>query len=200
MVDRSIPFYNLILRFDHPAPAEPLLPEGFALRPYAPGDEALWGALEHEAGDFDTPQEAEDYFRRTYFPHADALKERCWFITAPDGSCAGTCTAWQDPKGDGTAASLHWLVVSQPYQRLGLGQALCQQVLNVFAAKGEAPVYIHTQPWSWKAVLLYGSLGFRIQRTDTFAHYENQYLLATAALAAVLPSEQLAALEAVTDA
>lgn len=199
MVDRSIPFYNLILRCDQPTPAEPVLPEGFILRPYVPGDEALWAALEHEVGDFDSPQEAEDYFRRTYLPHEGALRKRCWFVTTPGGGCAGTCIAWRDPKEGGTVASLHWLVVSQRYQRLGLGRALCQKVLNVFAEKGEAPVYIHTQPWSWKAVLLYGSLGFRIQQSDTFARYENQYPQAMAALEAVLTAEQLAIAETLID-
>ena len=199
MVDRSIPFYNLILRCDHPSPAEPILPEGFFLRPYTPGDEALWAALEYEAGDFGSSQEAEDYFRRTYTPHADALRERCWFVIAPDGGCAGTCIAWRDPKGERAVASLHWLVVSERYQRSGLGRALCQKVLNVFAEQGEAPVYIHTQPWSWKAVLLYGSMGFRIQRSDTFARYENQYPLAMAALQNVLTAKQLAAVESRID-
>ena len=200
MVDRNIPFYNLILRCDHLSPAEPALPEGFVLRPYAPGDEALWAALEHEAGDFASPQEAEDYFRRTYFPHGAALRERCWFAIAPAGSCAGTCIAWRDPKGADTVASLHWLVVSERYQRLGIGRALCNQVLRVFAAKGEAPVYIHTQPWSWKAVLLYGSLGFRIRREDTFARYENQYALCMQTLGSVLTAEQLAAVKSITEA
>ena len=199
MVDRSIPFYNLILRCDKPSPAEPILPEGFFLRPYTPGDEALWAALEYEAGDFDSPQEAEDYFCRTYLPHADALRQRCWFVMAPEGDCAGTCMAWRDPKGEETVASLHWLVVSERYQRSGIGRALCQKVLNVFMELDEAPVYIHTQPWSWKAVLLYGSLGFRIQRSDTFARYENQFSLAMSALKNVLTAEQLAAVETSID-
>ena len=200
MVDRSIPFYNLILRCDHPVSADPLLPDGFVLRPYAPGDETLWAILECEAGDFDIPTEAEDYFRRTYIPHAQDLKERCWFAIAPDGNCVGTCTAWQDLKGAGTAASLHWLVVSRQYQQLGLGRALCQQILNVFNEKGEQPVYIHTQPWSWKAVLLYGSLGFRIQQSDTFSHYSNQYAQAMATFESVLTTEHLSVVKSLVDA
>ena len=195
MVDRSIPFYNLILRCDHLSPATPTLPEGFILHSYVPGDEVLWASLEHEAGDFDSPQDAEDYFRHTYSSHEDALRERCWFVIAPDGTPAGTCTAWRDPRNGGTVASLHWLVVSAQYQRLGIGRALCNQVLHVFAAKEEAPIYIHTQPWSWKAVLLYGSLGFRIQTHDTFSQYSNQYSQAMTTLETVLTPEHLAAVK-----
>ena len=54
--DRSVPFYNLILRLDHWQRRDPVLPEGFRLRFYQPGDEAAWAALEYGIGDFD-PQE-----------------------------------------------------------------------------------------------------------------------------------------------
>lgn len=50
--------------------------------------------------------------------------------------------------------------------------------MNKFVEEDRLPVYIHTQPWSIKAILLYISLGFKIQRKDTFSHYENQFNLA----------------------
>jgi len=47
--------------------------------------------------------------------------------------------------------------------------------MNIFEAQDKFPVYIHTQPWSWKAIFLYLSLGFKLQKHDTFSHYENEY-------------------------
>jgi hypothetical protein len=47
--------------------------------------------------------------------------------------------------------------------------------MNIYAERQGLPVYIHTQPWSWKAILLYISLGFKLQKTDTFSYYENEY-------------------------
>ena len=62
-----------------------------------------------------------------------------------------------------------------------------------------APIYLHTQPWSWKAILLYVSLGFRLQQTDTFAAYTNQYPQAMETLGAVLSPEQLSRLRRASD-
>lgn len=191
MPDRSIPFYNLILRCDSWQEGEPSLPEGFSLRGFQPGDEAVWAALEHEIGDFSSQEEARDYFTRTYGPHPRELARRCVFAVDGQGRAAGTCTAWRDPGKDGrTVASLHWLAVSPGVQGRGLGRALCRAALSIFREAGEFPVYIHTQPWSWKALLLYVQEGFRLQRADTFNGYENQYAQGMAVLAELLPQER----------
>jgi hypothetical protein len=63
-------------------------------------------------------------------------------------------------------------------------------VMNIYAERDALPVYIHTQPWSWKAILLYLSLGFRLQKTDTFSHYENEYDKAMAELKKIVSDEQ----------
>ena len=188
--DRTIPFYNLILRCGAWQRRYAPLPEGFSIRGYRPGDEDAWAALEYETGDFDTPEEARRYFAGTYCAHPRELAERCLFAVDGQGRAAGTCTAWRDPRGDGEAASLHWLAVSPSHQGKGLGRALCRRALEIFQDLGEFPVYIHTQPWSWKAVLLYTKEGFRLQKTDTFGTYRNQYALGMEALRAVLPPER----------
>lgn len=188
--DRTIPFYNLILRCDRWQRRETPLPEGFRVRGYRPGDEAAWAALEYEIGDFDTPEEARDYFAAVYGAHPRELARRCLFAEDGQGRAVGTCTAWRDPRNAGTCASLHWLAVSPAYQGKGLGRALCRRTLEVFRDLGEFPVYIHTQPWSWKAVLLYLQEGFLLQKADTFGGYENQYGPGMEALRAVLtPAE-----------
>lgn len=187
--DRSIPFYNLILRCDAWRRREAALPEGFHLRGYRPGDEDAWAALEHEIGDFDTPEQARAYFARTYRTRPEALAKRCVVAVDARGRIRGACTAWRDPRQAGEIASLHWLAVSPSAQGKGLGKALCRRTLEIFQDLGEFPVYIHTQPWSWRALLLYVREGFRLQRTDTFAAYENQYAPGMEALKAVLPPE-----------
>lgn len=185
--DRTIPFYNLILRCGGWRRRDALAPEGFSLRSYQPGDEAAWAALEHEIGDFDTPEEARAYFARAYLSRPEEAARRCLFAVDGRGRAVGTCTAWRDRRKTGTCASLHWLAVSPACQGKGLGRALCRRTLEVFQDLGEFPVYIHTQPWSWKAVLLYVREGFLLQKTDTFGDYENQYALGMEALRAVLP-------------
>lgn len=102
----------------------------------------------------------------------------------------GSCIAWKDSRGTETVASLHWLVVSPAHQGKGLGKALCQKVMNVFFEKNEFPIYIHTQPWSYIAILLYVRLGFKLQISDTFSSYENQYPQAMNTLKPLLTDAQ----------
>lgn len=190
VLDRTIPFYNLILRCDCWQHREIYLPEGFFLRFYQMGDEANWAALEYEIGDFDTPADAEDYFLKTYSKCPQYLKTRCLFAVDKRGRVVGTCTAWRDLRGNEKVASLHWLAVSPVEQGKGLGRALCRRALEIFWTQKEFPVYIHTQPWSWKAVLLYVREGFRLQKIDTFGNYSNQYALGMETLRAVLTPAQ----------
>lgn len=180
--DRTIPFYNIILRCDRWERQPIRLPEGYAIRTYLPGDEKAWAEMETAVGDFDSAAEAEAYFRETYLSDPAKARERCFFAADPQGCAIGSCLAWHDDRRGTPAASLHWLIVDEACRRKGIGRALCFAVMNTFAERGELPVYAHTQPWSWPAVLLYLQLGFRWQRTDTFSHYENQYEQAMRAL------------------
>lgn len=190
MPDRSIPFYNIILKCENNIDSEIILPDGYSFRNYQPGDEKSWARLEYEIGDFETPDTAEDYFVSTYCQDLNILKERCIFVLNRDEKIVGSCIAWRDKQGRHTVASLHWLIVSPEYQGKHLGKALCQKVLNIFQESDEFPVYIHTQPWSYIAVLLYIRLGFCLQTSDTFSHYVNQYTQSMEVLKNILTEEQ----------
>ena len=78
---------------------------------------------------------------------------------------------------------------------MGLGKALCCAILNIFEEQGRLPVYIHTQPWSWKAIFLYLSLGFRLQINDTFSQYENEYGKAMSELKKIVSEKQFKILQ-----
>lgn len=189
MLDRTIPFYNTILRCDRYADLPVSLPAGFRIVPYEPGLEKGWARLETAIGDFDTPEEAEAYFLEKYPGQGDP--EDILFLLTPAGEVIGSCIAWLDERSGAKVNSLHWLVVDERYQRRGLGRALSCAVMDRFLLRNGDPVYIHTQPWSWKAILLYRSLGFRLQRSDSFASYENQFGDAVRTLTAVLGPDRM---------
>lgn len=191
MIDRSIPYYNLILKCNKNSATPISLPEGYSFKMYEVGDEKHWAKLEYGIGDFSSVEEAEMYFKTNYCNQTDELKKRCIFVVDACGNGVGSCIAWHDLKGNDTVASLHWLVVSPEHQGKYIGLALCQKVMDIFNERGETPVYIHTQPWSYKAILLYIKLGFKIQKTDTFSHYENQYEQALNTLENILTAEQI---------
>lgn len=194
MLDRTIPFCNTILKCTNYINKEVELPEGFSIVSYHPGYEKDWARLECAIGDFDSTMEAEQYFVKTYLQEPEMLSD-ILFALDSNNAVVGSCIAWQDKRGPDTVSSLHWLVVDEQYQRIGLGRALCVSVMNIYAGQGAFPVYIHTQPWSWKAILLYLSLRFKLQKTDTFSNYVNEYEKALSELGRVLTEEQFAILQ-----
>lgn len=189
MLDRTIPFYNTILKCSDYRHNEVVLPDGYSIVSYRHGLEKEWARLEFAIGDFGSLEEAELYFAETYLQNP-YMFSRILFAVDKDNNVAGSCIAWQDLKGESKASSLHWLVVDEKYQGIGLGRALSTAVMNIYVEHEALPVYIHTQPWSWKAILLYLSLGFKLQKTDTFSHYENEYDKAMTELRKVVSEEQ----------
>ena len=194
MLDRTIPFYNTILRCDCYQTKDAVLPEGYSVVTYQPGCERAWAELECSVGDFDSVNEAEDYFVSMYLKDTDKT-DNILFLKDAEDNIIGSCIAWQDDRNGALVSSLHWLIVDEDYQRMGLGKALCCAVMNIYAVQGKFPVYIHTQPWSWKAILLYVSLGFILQKNDTFSHYINQYDDAMRTLKELISDEQFKLLE-----
>jgi len=198
MLDRTIPFYNTILRCDHYQHREVVLPCGFSIVPYEKGFEKAWAELEYAIEDFDSLDEAEHYFVETYLQN-QALFSNILFLLSPDKSVVGSCIAWQDKRQNSYVSSLHWLVVDEKYHGMGLGRALCCAVMNIYKAQENMPVYIHTQPWSWKAIFLYLSLGFKLQKSDSFSHYVNQYDEAMTTLKKVVAEKQVTLLEELSE-
>ncbi len=189
MLDRTIPFYNTIMKCSDYSPGHIVLPDDFSIVSYRQGYEKEWAELEYAVGDFDSLEAAEKYFTETYLQNPEMFPNILFLLNRERG-IVGSCIAWQDMRGEKTVSSLHWLVIQERYQGIGLGRALGTAVMNIYAERSAFPVYIHTQPWSWKAVLLYLSLGFRLQKTDTFSHYENEYGKAMAELRKIVSEEQ----------
>lgn len=189
MLDRTIPFYNTILKCSDYRDKEIELPEGFSIASYRSGYEKEWAKLEYSIEDFGSLEEAEKYFVETYLQDSNMLTN-ILFALNKDNEVVGSCIAWRDKKDDKFVSSLHWLVVDEKYQGIGLGRALSTAVMNIYAENAKFPVYIHTQPWSWKAILLYISLGFKLQKTDSFSHYKNEYDKAMTELSKVMTKEQ----------
>ena len=194
MLDRTIPFYNTILRCDNYQYKDAVLPKGFSIVPYKSGYEKAWAELEYSIGDFESLEEAESYFISTYLQNG-SMMNNILFLLNEDNQVVGSCIAWQDKRKESIVSSLHWLVVDENYHGMGLGKALCYATMNIFEAQDKFPVYIHTQPWSWKAIILYLSLGFKLQKHDTFSHYENEYYQAMAELKKIVSEKQFELLQ-----
>lgn len=188
MLDRTIPFFNTILKCTHYDFKQIVPPDSYKIISYKNGFENDWARLEYSAGDFDSKEEGVNYFCDKYLK-SDSFEDILFLLDKND-KVIGSCIAWSDLRDGKEVNSLHWLIVDKDYQGKKLGRLLCQATMNRFYQKGGNPIYIHTQPWSWKAILLYVSLGFKLQKTDTFASYTNQYQYAMETLEKVLTREQ----------
>ena len=67
VLDRTIPFYNTILRCDNYQCKDVVLPKGFSIVPYKSGYEKAWAELEYSIGDFESLEEAESYFLISFY-------------------------------------------------------------------------------------------------------------------------------------
>ena len=149
-----------------------------------------WAWLEHGIQDFDTFEEAYNYFRDTYFGDLDALKQRFICVVNEKDEFAGCVIAWKDRNGDDWIPAVHWLAVSPREQGRGIGRALVQKLMERFLELDGLPVYLHSQPCSYVAVGLYSSLGFRALKSESIMGYDNQFDEAMTVLKPLMPPEK----------
>ena len=62
MLDRTIPFYNTIMKCSDFRHRSVELPDDFSIVSYQDGYEKEWAKLEYAIGDFDSVTDAEQYF------------------------------------------------------------------------------------------------------------------------------------------
>lgn len=162
MLDKSIPFKHIyMIRKPFQNAPDPVLPEGYSLRMFAPGDRDAWCAVETSVAEFPDIEKAREYFEKDYAPFSEELMRRCVFACAPDGTPVATATAWWS-KGADRLAMVHWVSVHPAHQGKGLGRAVMSKVLQLFETlEPNRPIMLHTQTWSHIAVRMYLSLGFR---------------------------------------
>jgi len=136
------------------------LPAGYHIRTCGPPELALWKAMP-----FDDPGTAEAnrgvmarYFDDVYAPKGDLFYRTCLFVCGADDAPVATCFAWT---AYGAITTIHWFKVLKPLEGRGIGRALLTAVMRGIAP-GAYPVFLHTQPSSYRAIKLYTDFGFAL--------------------------------------
>ncbi|OLZ09598.1 GNAT family N-acetyltransferase [Sulfobacillus thermosulfidooxidans] len=192
MLDKSLPYYNVIMKrpASLPMPTGDL-PEGWRLCSYESGNDQQWAEIERSVGEFDNIATARSYFHDHYLVFPNEVRKRVLFVQSPKGAFAGTVTAWWNDTGNRRDASLHWLAVRPAYQRMGLGRALVAHCLSLIKQlEGHCEVWLHTQTWSHRAIRLYLSAGFRIVASGSFGGYANDFDMAFPILKTMIPWDE----------
>lgn len=191
MIDKTIPYFNVLMRYDGKLiSAPPQAPDGYRFRSYQEGDEFAWAQMEVDNLDFDTYDNAVKYFRQKYLSSPEKLKERFIGIENENGTLCGAVICWSDAKDEKTVSTVHWLITSPAEQGKGIGSALVRMLLYRFSQLGALPIYLHTQPWSYPAIGIYSKYGFRLLQKDSFRGYENQSAQALEVLQGLMEQEK----------
>lgn len=171
------------------------LPVGYRIRSSRPDELGVWKAFP-----FDTAAEAAAndsymtaYFNDVYSGREAAFFEATKFICDADGTTVATCAIWP---AYGCLTTVHWLKVRKSHEGLGIGRALLSELLRDIPSR-KFPVYLHTQPGSFRAIKLYSDLGFQILDNDT-GQWRNDYLEAMHELRERMPADVFARLGVTT--
>lgn len=186
MLMKSVPFKHIYMKIQ---PADilkievPTLPTGYSYRFSQAGDAKNWAVLELAVGEFETLEAALARYESEFLPGGDryqklqatfvipkeALSQRQIFIESPQGEVVATATAWMGIKDGLYQPMLHWVSVSPKAQGLGLGRAVVAKAMSLFPTLDpEQTVMLHSQTWSYPAVVLYHKLGFYLCKTEGF--------------------------------
>ncbi len=137
-----------------------LLPVGFTLRWYVPGDEALWVEIHLKADRFN--QITLELFQQQFENDGKQLAKRQCYLIAPDGSGIGTATAWfgkgQEQKDFGR---VHWVALLPEYHGRGLSKPLLGAVCTRLRALGYTRAFLSTSAERIAAIHLYLQFGFK---------------------------------------
>ena len=190
--DHSLPRKSLVMLLRAGELAQlppPSLPEGYAFRLYQPGDVAHWARLMTIVQEYDTQEEAAASFTEAFLYEEAALRERCVFVIAPDGTPVATVMAWMFEEGGVRYGRVHWVCTDPAHQGQGIGRAIVLWALNRLKELEEgADIYLDTQTWSHKAIGLYLRLGFHpVRESHPVLRQANEYTAVADVLRTVLP-------------
>lgn len=169
------------------------LPPGYHIRKCRDDELEIWMDFP-----FDDPLEAKRYrgFMSSYFQnvYADKKKEffdKCLFVCDLQDRPIGTCFAW---RAYDKITTIHWFKVLKPYEGKGIGRALLSYVMQSLS-DSEFPVFLHTQPSSYRAIKLYADFGFELLSDPSIGTRTNDLEECLVILQEVMPSDAFQALK-----
>lgn len=188
MLDKSIPYFNIIMKrkADTPVPSIDL-PSGYSFVSFSVDCQCAWAEIETSVGEFDSTDEALEYFNENYLSYPNEVERRTFFIQNSEGEKIATATAWWNYTGERRDLALEWIAVMPAYQGIGLGKAVVFEALKrMLQIEGDRDIFLHTQTWSYRAIGIYLQAGFEFVTEGAFSTYSNDYYKALPLLKEVL--------------
>lgn len=162
------------------------LPAGYHLRPCRPEELDFWKGIH-----FDDPEQAwaargemTAFFDQVYGSDPGAFFRACQFVCDAADRPVGTCFFW---KAYGRIQTVHWFKVLRKCEGRGIGRGLLSAVMAELP-EAEYPVYLHTQPSSYRAIKLYSDFGFALLDDPQIGPRRNDLARCLPILEAYMPS------------
>lgn len=109
------------------------------------------------------------YFNDVYGEKIDEFFTNCLFVRNTLNEPIATSFIW---KSYDKINTLHWLKVKKEYEGKGIGRAIISK-LFLGLNDDDFPVYLHTQPSSYRAIKLYTDFGFEFITDSVIGTREN---------------------------
>lgn len=134
-----------------------VLPEGYSLRIYHPGDAEAYLALMHKAGFEDFNHDALRLWLSRVLP------DGFFVVEAPEGgSIVATAMANHNPSDlHPFGGELGWVAADPAHTGRGLGMAVCSAALNRHLDAGYRRIYLKTDDFRLPAIKTYLKLGYQ---------------------------------------
>ena len=161
MTAEEIPDYNIFMMCEQlKKNALSKLNSEYHFRNCRPNELEIWKAFPFDSET--VPSEYEDfmnqYINDTYVSDIEIFLNNTIFVCNKDDKPIATCSYWL---AYGKFNSIQWLKVRKEYEGQGLGRAILSEIIGKFSNE-DYPIYLHTQPGSFRAIKLYADFGFKL--------------------------------------
>jgi GNAT superfamily N-acetyltransferase len=146
------------------------LPPGFAVRTLRRDELAFWKAMPFD-DDYTADHAAymDEFFCLTYAAEEERFFASVLVVCDLNDQIVGTCFLWQ---AYGLFNTVHWFKVVKAYEGRGIGRALLS-ILFQDVTDADLPIYLHTQPESFRAIKLYADFGFELLTDQRIGQRDN---------------------------
>lgn len=173
MTEEEIPDYNIFMmceQINKCALSE--LKSAYHFRNCRPDELEIWKAFPFD--NESVPAEHEDFMNQiindSYGSDMETFYKNTIFVCNEDNKPIATCSHW---KAYGKFNSIHWLKTIKEYEGQGFGRAILSEIMKKFASS-DYPIYLHTQPGSYRAIKLYADFGFKLLKGGQIGHRFNE--------------------------
>lgn len=172
MKEEEIPDYNIFMMCTqlNPRALTELNPD-YSFRNCRPDELELWKAFPFDSETVPAGYEhyMNQFVNETYGHNMDMFYRNTLFACTKEGKPVATCSSW---KAYGKINTIHWFKTLKAFEGKGIGRALLSAVMKRYDSN-DYPIYLHTQPGSFRAIKLYSDFGFQLLRGERLGTRSN---------------------------